>query len=125
MRDVRYALRATDPTDYKTKATIQHGANRLAAIGLSAITVVPQRRHPGIAPSCGPRWEPRSRQWGVLLHLADLAGAGQSRRHPQLLGHPDLDDPDIRASLGIVELRRARRISFVRFMNFTRADSIS
>ena len=31
--DVRYALRATDPTDSKTKERTQHGANRLAAVG--------------------------------------------------------------------------------------------
>ena len=42
--DVRYALRATDPTDSKTKETTQHGANRLAAIGLSALTVAPRLR---------------------------------------------------------------------------------
>ena len=42
--DVRYALRATDPTDSKTKETTQHGANRLAAVGLSVLTVIPRRR---------------------------------------------------------------------------------
>ena len=41
---MRYALRATDPTDQKTKETTQHGANRLAAVGLAALTVVPERR---------------------------------------------------------------------------------
>ena len=123
--DVRYALRATDPTDYKTKATIQHGANRLAAIGLSAITVVPQRRHAGIARLAvlGGSRDRANRgfffTWPIWREPASLAAIRS------LLGHPDLDDPDIRASLGIVELRRARRISFVRFMNFTRADSIS
>ena len=42
--DVRYALRARDPTDSKTKDTTQHGANRLAAVGLSVLTVVPKQR---------------------------------------------------------------------------------
>ena len=42
--DVRYALRATDPTTQSTKETTQHGANRLAAVGLAALTVVPERR---------------------------------------------------------------------------------
>ncbi len=42
--DVRYALRARDPTDPKTKETTQHGANRLAAVGLSLLTVAPRRR---------------------------------------------------------------------------------
>ena len=42
--DVRYALRAADPTTLSTKETTQHGANRLAAVGLTALTVVPERR---------------------------------------------------------------------------------
>src|SRR5690606_17394920 len=42
--DVRYALMAGDPTDTAYKGGTQHGANRLAAIGLAALTVVPQRR---------------------------------------------------------------------------------
>ena len=42
--DVRYALSATDPTDSETREKAQHGANRLAASGLSALAVVPHRR---------------------------------------------------------------------------------
>lgn len=41
--DVRHALRARDPTDAATRETTQHGANRLAAIGVSIMTVVPYR----------------------------------------------------------------------------------
>lgn len=120
--DVRYALRATDPTDSKTKATTQHGANRLAAIGLSALTVVPRLR-------------------GATAQLAVIGGMRERRggfaftwpiwRHPislaairSLLGHTGLDKWATWDALGIVELRRARRISVGKFMNFTRAESI-
>jgi hypothetical protein len=40
--DVRYALRADDPSG--NKATTQHGANRLAVFGLPVLTVTPGRR---------------------------------------------------------------------------------
>ena len=51
--DVRYALRAADPTTLSTKETTQHGANRLAAVGLTALTVVPERRAGKASPSRG------------------------------------------------------------------------
>ena len=122
--DVRYAHRATDPTDQKTKATTQHGANRLAAVGLAALTVAPQRRQAGavrLAVLGGGR-DPDSGgfvfTWPIWREPASLAAIRS------LLGHPGLDDPDTRASFGIVELRQARRISFGRYMNFTRADPV-
>ena len=118
--DVRYALRATDPTDSKTREKTQHGANRLAAIGLSALTVVPQR------------WAGRTRlrmlggkrgadafifTWPIWKDPISLAAIRS------LLGHPGLDDPTTRQALGIVECRYTRRISSGKFMNFTRAAS--
>ena len=123
--DVRYALRATDPTDPKTKATTQHGANRLAAVGLAALTVVPQRRwaEPARLAVLGGSRDPDSGgfvlTWPIWREPASLTAIRS------LLGHPGLADPDTRASLGIVELRRTRRISFGRYMNFTRADPAS
>ena len=42
--DVRYALMAGDPTNQEYKQYNQHGANRLAAIGLGALTLVPEMR---------------------------------------------------------------------------------
>src|SRR5690625_1921275 len=41
--DARWALMPGDPTDAAYKLHTQHGANRLAAIGLPVLTVVPQR----------------------------------------------------------------------------------
>ena len=121
--DVRYALRARDPTDAKTKETTQHGANRLAAVGTSVLTVVPKRR-------------------SGTVKLAILGGGRRADgqffvewpiwREPIslpciriLLGHPHLDRLGTRAAFGIVERRRAQRISFGKFMNFTRADTVS
>ena len=121
---VRHALRATDPTDAKTKQRTQHGANRLAAIGLSALTVVPrssrtgstrlevlggarERRHRG----------PRVFIWPIWRHPVRLATIRA------LLGHPRLREPAARDALGVVELRRARRISVGRYQNVTRAES--
>lgn len=124
LEDVRYAHRATDPTDKKTKATTQHGANRLAAVGLAALTAVPTR--------------PRAAAGEV--HLAVLGGSRHADgsfifswpiwREPislsairNLLGHPGLNNPATCAELGIVDRRRSRRISVGKYMNFTPAES--
>ena len=122
--DVRYAYRATDPTDPKTKATTQHGANRLAAIGLSAITVVPRRGPAGTARLAvlGGARDPDGSfvfSWPIWREPASLNAIRG------LLGHPHLDDPATRASLGVVELRRARRVVVGKYMNFTSAQPIS
>lgn len=119
--DVRYALRATDPTDSKTKETTQHGANRLAAVGLSALTVAPQLR--GTTARLAVIGGDRARGgfafiWPIWRHPISLAAIRS------LLGHTGLDKRATWDALGIVEMRRARRISVGKFMNFTRAESI-
>ena len=120
--DVRYALRATDPTDSKTKETTQHGANRLAAIGLSALTVAPRLRGGSAQLSViGGRRERSGGfafTWPIWHHSISLAAVRS------LLGHAGLDRQATWDALGIVELRRARRISVGKFMNFTRAEPI-
>lgn len=119
--DVRYALRATDPTTQSTKETTQHGANRLAAVGLAALTVVPERRA-GKA------------RLGMLGGGRDAGGVFTFTwpiwRRPigltairALLGHPGLADADTRRALGVVDRQRVQRISVGRFMNITRAVS--
>ncbi len=120
--DVRYALRATDPTDSKTKETTQHGANRLAAIGLSTLTVVPRLR--GATARLAVIGGMRERgggfafTWPIWRHPISLATIRS------LLGHTGLDKRATWDALSILELRRARRISVGKFMNFTRAESI-
>ena len=120
--DVRYALRATDPTDSKTKETTQHGANRLAAIGLSALTVAPRLRGASAQLSVIGGMRERSGgfafTWPIWRHSISLAAIRS------LLGHGGLDKQATRDALGVVELRRARRISVGKFMNFTRAEPI-
>lgn len=49
--DVRYALMAGDPAAPTYKLGTQHGANRLAAVGITALTVVPETRWGRIRPS--------------------------------------------------------------------------
>lgn len=118
--DVRYALRATDPTDSKTKETTQHGANRLAAIGLSVLTVVPRARSGAAQLNVlGGTRERNGRfafTWPIWRHPISLAAIRS------LLGHEGLSKPATRDALGVVELRRARRISVGKFLNFTRAE---
>jgi hypothetical protein len=116
--DVRYAHRATDPTDLKTKETTQHGANRLAAVGLAALTVVPRRRagEPQLEVLGGDRTDGSfSFSWPIWRDPISLAAIRA------LLGHPRLDDSSTRAALGIVGRRRTHRISTGKFMNFTPA----
>ena len=122
--DVRYALRAHNPTDRRTKETTQHGANRLAAVGLSVLTVVPgtgfgrvrlailggKRENDG---SFSFRWP----IWREPITLACIRA---------LLGHPGLASASSEslARLGMVEVRQARRISSGRFSNVTRARTV-
>ena len=118
--DVRYALRARDPTDTATKETTQHGANRLAAVGLSVLTVAPASRHGRVRLGIlGGRREIngsfvfRWPIWGAPISLACIRA---------LLGHPGLGSRETIAALGIVEVWEARRISAGKYMNVTRAD---
>ena len=119
--DVRYAHRATDPTDQRTKVRTEHGANRLAAVGLAVLTVVPRRRagEPRLEVLGGDRGADGSFSfsWPIWQDQISLAAIRA------LLGHPGLDDPATRAALGIVDRRRTRRISTGKFMNFTPAEA--
>ena len=120
--DVRYALRANNPTNTKTKEGTQHGANRLAAVGLSLLTVAPRHRNGRIQLALlgGGRERDGAHtvSWPIWQEPISLAGVRA------LLGHPHLDNPRTRAALGVVERRQARRISFGKFMNVTRAVAV-
>src|SRR5262249_11264258 len=85
--DVRYALMAGSPTDKEYKSGTQHGANRLATIGLAALTVVPQRRSGRLRPAViGGAFGPGqfSFAWPIWREPATLLAIRS------LLGHPDL-----------------------------------
>lgn len=119
--DVRYAHRARDPTDPKTKETNQHGANRLAAVGLSTLTVVPTIRRGEVRLGVvGGRRDAKGGfefRWPIWKSPISLASVRA------LLVHPRLEGLETQAALDIVELRTARRVSSGKFMNFTRAES--
>ena len=116
--DVRYALMAGDPTDSTYKGGTQHGANRLAAIGLAALTLVPKTRGGRIRPSViGGSYgrEGFSFTWPIWNEPATLSAIRA------LLGHPDLRKTGRLIYLGVDHVLTTKRISVGKFMNFTRA----
>ena len=119
--DIRYALMAGDPTDNVYKTGTQHGANRLAAVGLSALTVAPEQRAGRVRPTMiGGRSSADGFSfawpiWGKPATLSAICG---------LLSHPDLRTLDGLRHLGVDYVLVARRISVGKFMNFTRARPI-
>lgn len=95
--DMRYALLPADPSGEKT--TTQHGANRLAAVGVASLPVVPtlrrgRVRHRSPAAKVAP-----ASAWPIWR---DAAG---SRTIEALLSHPDLREPQRLSYLGIIEVR--------------------
>jgi hypothetical protein len=117
--DVRYALRADDPSG--DKSTTQHGANRLAALGLPALTATPTRRGERVRLQVSGGIFEREFvfSWPIWRDAASLAAIRA------LLAHPGLaEGPSALAHLGVVEVRRARRLGVGKFMNFTRADPV-
>lgn len=119
---VRYAMMAGDPTDTAYKPGTQHGANRLAAMGLAELTLAPATQS-GAARACviGGEWDGRgfSFAWPIWHEPASLASIRS------LLSHPDLREPERLAHLGVESAMQARRISIGKFMNFSRARPIA
>lgn len=116
--DVRYALMAGDPTDTAYKGGTQHGANRLASVGLAVLTLVPQHRAGRVRPTIiGGQSGPGgfSFAWPIWREPATLAAVRA------LLAHADLRRPDALAHLGVTQVLVAPRISVGQFMNFGRA----
>lgn len=118
--DVRYALRADDPSG--EKSTTQHGANRLAALGLPVLTAAPVQRGQRVRLQVlGGAFERNEFvfSWPIWQEGATLASIRA------LLGHPELaNGPSALVNLGVVEVRRTRRISVGKFMNFTWAEAV-
>ncbi len=119
--DVRYALMAGNPTDEAYKIGTQRGANQLAAIGLAALTVVPEIRAGRVRPSVpGGAFgrEGFSLAWPIWREPATLSSIRS------LLGHPKLRESNALEHLGIDHVVAAKRISVGKFMNFTRARPV-
>ena len=116
--DVRYALMAGDPTDTAYKTGTQHGANRLAAIGLGVLTLAPEIRAGRVRPGAigGARAAGGfSFAWPIWREPATLTAIRA------LLAHPGLREIDALAHLGVDHVMVAQRISVGKFMNFSRA----
>jgi hypothetical protein len=120
IEDSRHAYRWTAPTD--DKQGVEHGANVLAAVGLPIATVVPSQ-HNGVVHlqivGGHVSKEGFSFVWPIWREPIGLAAIRA------LLSHPSLaEGPAALGHLGVVEVRRARRISVGKFMNFTRAEPV-
>ncbi len=114
--DVRYALMAGDPTDPLYKSGTQHGANRLAAVGLVTLTILPEMRAGRVRPSViGGTFgtEGFSFAWPIWKEPLSLSAIRSLLSHPDLRKNGDLD------YLGIDHVMVTRRISVGKFMNFT------
>lgn len=118
--DVRWALMAGDPTDNAYKSGTQHGANRLASVGLPALTVAPRRQGGRTrAAVIGGAFAPRfSFAWPVWTEPATLSTIRA------MLAHPRLREVDGLTHLGVAHVYVAERISSGKFMNFTRGRPI-
>jgi CRISPR-associated endonuclease/helicase Cas3 len=113
--DIRYALRADDPSD--SKSTTQHGANRLAVFGLPALTAVPVQQGSRVRLEVlGSAHSNRgfAFSWPIWRVPASFAAVRA------LLSHPDLHkDAQPLSHLGVAQVRISHRIGVGKFMNFT------
>jgi hypothetical protein len=116
----RHAYQWRAPT--KDLPTTQHGANRLAIIGLSALTCAPVGGAGRVRLSViggdgsGDRF---SFAWPIWRAPASLAAIRA------LLSHPDLREPGGLDHLGVDHVRVSRRISLDRLRNFTTAAPLA
>lgn len=119
--DRRYALRAFDPSS--DPGGTQHGANRLAAVGLPVLSGAATRRRNEI------RFLVRGVayggsggfyiSWPIWTLPARLAGLRALLAHPEIgAKEPNMS---ILSQLGVASVRRARRISVGKYFNVTSA----
>jgi hypothetical protein len=125
VEDRRYALRADDPSG--DPAGMQHGANRLAAIGLSCLPgAAVRRRSETRFLNAGTRYGAGSLiefGWPLWAASARLAGVCGLLAHPRVQGATAMTE-EVRA-LGVTQLYRARRISVGKFFNVERAERVA
>lgn len=123
--DRRYALRADDPSG--DPAGMQHGANRLATIGLPVLAGAVVARHNNTrflnaATSYGADGGIRI-TWPIWTVPARLTGLRALLAHPALAGG-DATEISKLASQGVAFAFRARRISVGKFFNVTVAERV-
>jgi hypothetical protein len=122
--DRRYALRAVDPSG--DPLGTQHGANRLAAIGLPVLQGAAILRRGEIRfLNCGTAYGAEGRievSWPIWSRPARLAGLRA------LFARTELSDENpsrtTLATLGIAGLWRAERISVGKYFNVTQARRV-
>ncbi|TFE70831.1 type I-G CRISPR-associated protein, Cas3-extension family [Methylacidiphilum caldifontis] len=112
----RYALLYGDPS--KTNTTTQHGANRLAAVGIGTLTLVPQLRSNSV----------RANILGGSLEKGEFSFAWPIWREPatlsairSMLAHSGLRKESGLSHLGVDYVMVARRIQYGYYSNFVRA----
>jgi hypothetical protein len=115
----RHAYQWRAPT--KDPPTTEHGANRLAIVGLSALTCAPisseSRVQLSLIGGAG-RGDRFSLAWPIWTIPASLAAIRA------LLSHPKLREPRALEYLGVDHVRVARRVSLDRLRNFTYAEPL-
>jgi hypothetical protein len=120
--DVRYALMAGDPTDPAYKIGTQHGANRLAAVGLAVLTLAPEMRAGRVRPVIlGGAADSDGFSFAIPIWRDPTTLAGIRA----LLSHPDLRKPGRLKHLSVDHVLVAQRISVGKFMNFARGRLVS
>ena len=123
--DRRYALRATDPS--KDAATTEHGANRLAIVGLLSFQSAPVAGVGGGA-KLATRAVTRPRRgrpyltWPIWNKPATLAAIVSMMEQRELAS----ESPNIAKlhHLSVTQARRVQRISVDKFISFTRAEAL-
>lgn len=121
--DRRYALRADDPSG--DPAGMQHGANRLAAIGLPALPGAAVRRRRDMRfLNIGTSYGADGIQitWPIWTAPARLTGLRALLAHPSLAG--DAAEIGTLIPQGVAFAFRARRISVGKFFNVTLAERV-
>jgi len=116
----RHAYQWRAPT--KDLPTTQHGANRLAIIGLSVLTCAPVVARGRVRLSVMGGRDGRdgfSFAWPIWKAPASVAAIRA------LLSHPGLREPGALDHLGVDHVRVSRRISLDRLRNFTRAEPLA
>jgi hypothetical protein len=119
--DRRYALRACDPSS--DPGGPQHGANRLAAVGLPGLSGTAIRRRNEIRFLVrGATYGESGRidiSWPIWTRPARLAGLRALLAHPEIgTKEPNMS---VLSLLGAASVRRARRISVGKYFNVASA----
>jgi hypothetical protein len=126
--DRRYALRANDPSG--NPAGMQHGANRLATVGIAALAgAVVVRRGETRFLNTATSYRPDGRiqiTWPIWTVPARLHGIRALLTHPALAANIDEISETIGelAPLGVAFAFRAQRISVGKFFNVTPAERV-